>query len=110
MNKQTKGSAKRRRPPSPEDAKPPVRQRTSGADRLAHAIHALSTTVAPTVHERAIEALNEHYANCLTDLQMVQAYSLMTNKAKAAVFVAMPPNRCRKLWLYSEIGADISNI
>jgi hypothetical protein len=96
--------------PSPGEGVRSVRERMSGAIRIASAIEQLSTSVAPTVHERAISVLTENYCNCLTDMQMVQAYSLMTDKAKAAIFVAMPANRCRKLWLFNEIGAEMSQI
>jgi hypothetical protein len=109
-----KSSAKRGRTTtpskSPGDMTLPVRERPSGASRIADAIQSIATAVIPSVHERAIEALNQHYSTCLTDLQMVQAYSLMADKSKASVFVAMPTNRCRKLWLYGEIGAEIGNI
>lgn len=96
--------------PSPQNLNSFSRQRLSGAGRIANAIQQLSTVTLPSVHERAISVLTDHYSDCLTDLQMVDAYSLMTEKSKAAVFVAMPPNRCRQLWLLKQIGVDVSEI
>jgi hypothetical protein len=43
--------------PSLGDPKRPVRERMSGASRIANAIQQLSSSAAPTVHERAISVL-----------------------------------------------------
>jgi predicted Fe-S protein YdhL (DUF1289 family) len=76
---------------------------------IADAITNMSTAAAPSVHERAIKVLTENYSGCLSDMDMVSAYTLMTDKSKAAVFVALPANHCRKLWLLKQIGANISD-
>ena len=86
---------------------PTVRVRASGATKIADAIDNLTNKKIETVHERAIKLLNEVYENELDDDQMLAAYSLMTDKAKAAVFVALPATHRRKLWLLGQIPSAV---
>ena len=106
----TRVRVQRKRPATPDEASArsaayhtTQRHRPTGASKIADALDSLATRSAPTVHERAIHVLTRCYTGIITDDEMVQAYELMTNKAKAAVFVAMPEGNCRDKWLKSQI-------
>ena len=96
--------------PPNEGGNPNPRYRPTGASRIADSIEYMTTAVPQTVHGEAIKILSEQCHSFLTDSQMIDAYKIMVDKAKSSVFIKMPANRCRKLWLLMEIGADITGI